>query len=612
MGTFVIDFSDSNNPYFQTPDDQEMMRRYLLSSLQMQEVRARLTYSRREGCSLNLIYCSERLKCHINYRIIQMPVLGFSTKHQAVIVDPSDWGERLDKSFESFRPSTMTNQTYTLGLRAGDHTTSLVDFEKSLLLFDVVSTARWEGPDPRPRITTRWFIKFDLVESERDFQRRPPVEGVGYQLTRRQATPEKPAWILRQRIFKDGQIRPVRYYVKNVPSDFRDDVRRGFEYWHPLFVSLVNHPVLSYHFIQGDFDGEKEILMGDVRFNVLEWTYTRQAYDAKNNSIFNRNTGELLSSNITFQGSQIIDLYQKWFEYSEFVRNHPFGAIPGSNILFQNLFEDSFQAPHREMEEYPLYRTILLPLFPANEDVSDHISRAITYVVAHDVGHTLGLGHNYKGSLFGNDRFAGNTMMDIYSIQDRYKLISSEYDKMALAYGYLGVLPERTDWFCGQKDLINDYFYNQREQSPECSTLDGSTYPLERATQTLQDIVALLVGRSHSRAIPYLRWNVQVQREVRWALNNILFFYFSAQTHYDQLQSVFIDGRRPANPQELRDYVRNILSDIVCNPKLDDIFHLEGDYRRANPYDRQLQRNVQLFLELAKQTITPYINDFQC
>ncbi len=604
IGASVIDFSDNDNPYFQTPLFKEMMGRYKLSVLSTIEIRSKIISSSDGGCLLVFVYCPERFNCS-HYIISQASVLGLSVKHQALIIDPNEIGIHLKDDIYSIRPYSTTFFPSTLYLTSKDHKTYLIDFDESTLIFDVVATSGWRGPDPRPEVTTRWFLKFNLVESEKGFQSRPPTEGIGYLLNIprfQQARSNIPLRILRQRIFKDGKIRPIKYYVKNFPLEFQESVQRGFEYWRSFFTSFIGHPLLFYDFIQGDFDGQQEIIAGDIRFNVLEWVFFKQNYEGSNNYIHNRYTGEIWSSNIIIPGHQLVELHQKWFEYSQFVRtlmSTPISELTNSTIPLRSLFGESFQAPYNEKR--PLYRNIHLPLSPPKETFNSYMSGSIKNLVAHEVGHSLGLGHNTKASLFAKGIYAGNSQMDDFMAQDNHKPISGEYDRMALAYGYLGTPPERTDMFC---DLSNP--------SPECQADDQGAHPLQNAGAQLQQIIHLLTTRSHPQSPPYLRWNIEVQDRFQDELNIILSFYLSADTHYDQLQSVLIDGRKPRNPQEVKDLVRDVLSDTFCDLGPNNALNLKGTYQYSNPYDRQLQNNVRSFFQWSLQSIRRYIKDFRC
>lgn len=612
MGAMVTGFSDHNNPYFQRHPYQQAFQDYFLRDLSAAIVKAKLMPSNKDdkACTLSLIFCPERLKCELR-SLLQVPVLGISERHQALIVDPHDFGTYLEEKQYIYsirpRPDQSTHIRPKRRLNAINSRTHLIAFDKSLLIFDVVSMMRWFGPDPRPDVTTRWFLKFNLVASEGGFQSRPPTEGAGYLLNRLpprplQARSNMPIRILRQRIFKDGQIRPVVWYVKNVPSKFYEEaIQKAFEYWQAIFISFIGHPVLSYVFIQGNFDGQHEIVTGDPRYNVIEWKYYRQNFEASTTQIFNPYTGEMLSSSIIILGSYIIDMYREWFEYSQFVRtSRSVEHWDISHAMFKKRFEDSYQAPYTQQR--PLYSSIRLPLFPETETFESYIFGFITNLTAHEIGHSLGLAHNYKASLYADGNTAGVSQMDYSSRQDTHKPISAEYDKQTIGYSYFGIPLERTDMFC-----VDQTF-------PECNRYDLGDDPLENASRELRQIVDLLISRTHNHALPYLRWNNQVQDNVTHLLNMIISFYVFADTHYDQFESISIAGRKPNNPQEVKDMVIAILKTFLCDSKLNNILNLQGEYQHANPYDRQLQRNIELFFRWFKiYVLRRYeIEDIQC
>ena len=231
----------------------------------------------------------------------------------------------------------------------------------------------------------------------------------------------------------------------------------------------------------------------------------------------------------------------------------------------------------------------------------------IKYLVGHEVGHNLGLKHNYKGNLFANDTYGANTQMD-YLNTSRYKKISDEYDRMAIAYGYLGIPPTRTDMFCGEENSISNYYFREhliKEISPECVKYDSSSQPLERAAWELREVVGLLTTRSHAQAHPYLIWNQNIKNHISFSLrHHILPYYFLADTHYNRLQSVLINGHRPQNQQQVKDLVLKILKSFTCDETLLNTLNWrETTNRQPSFSDEQLQENVVEFFRLLDSTV---------
>ncbi len=253
IGASLTKFSDQDNAHYQTKHYKDIFRDHRFAFLNAKEIQAHLAGSDDGGCFLNLVLCDNRDDCKDkNDQLVfyaQIPVLGISQKHQAVIIDPAFLGNSLSDIIDLFRPNnnsrSMRQETL---IPTKDHRSSVVDFSQSTLIFDVVSTLDWEEPPPFAEMTSRWFIRPGL--DQEDFINRPPTQRVEYFVVD-SFLQNKPVIVTRN-ISRD---KPVKYYVKNMPEEYQDAVREGFEHWNSISINLMGYPIVSYTFIQGDYDG---------------------------------------------------------------------------------------------------------------------------------------------------------------------------------------------------------------------------------------------------------------------------------------------------------------------------------------------------------------------
>ena len=575
-----------------------------------------------EGCSLSFMPCGRDSHCITDTQgqiqpLIRIPILGISQKHQAAIIDPSEFGKQLKAMVLRTQGNPSSSLIpYLFNIQKSQ--SLIVDFSQSTLIFDIIKTLAFYPQNlfnfryhfvPPPQVTSRWFIKFGL-DVENNFVSRPQTEGIQYKTTRLLLYDD--VFIYRQNISPDS---PVHFYVKNFPDEYKETARQAFQYWNSMHISLKGYPAFSYTFIQGDYDGQKEIILGDIRYNVMEWNQnifpsatglTAQYADQK--------TGEILSTSILIRGSHIVDEVSRWFRYSEMIRANEtvIDNTLTDNLISQNPF---YIISRIHISTFPPHLQVHL-LAPQGETVENYIFDLLKRSNAHEIGHALGFHHNFKANIFeDSDTF--------YSVTDYLRIgnytnlhyTTNNYDSMALAYSYSGILPEYTDRSCSENEAINLYFSDWNEQknkSPECSSVDATSFPLEYATNKLKDILNLLIKRKDEQSFPYLIWNQNVESFFDVFTYSIASYHFSADTQYDQLQSVLIDGRKPNSPQEVKELVIEYLTPILCDSRLSHI--LSDQNIPNNTFSGYLYSNATKFIERFHYNIFNFtdINTITC
>jgi hypothetical protein len=152
-------------------------------------------------------------------------------------------------------------------------------------------------------------------------------------------------------------VKPIVYYVDpNTPKKWVEWVKRGIEEWQPAFEAAgFRNAIIAKEAPSAEEDPDWSA--EDVRYSVIRWLPSTTE-NANGPHVHDPRSGEILEADVNFYHN-VQNLVKNWY----FVQVGPLD---------------------------PRARTLPLP--------DDLMGRLIEYVVAHEVGHTLGFQHNMKAS----------------------------------------------------------------------------------------------------------------------------------------------------------------------------------------------------------------------
>ena len=244
---------------------------------------------------------------------------------------------------------------------------------------------------------------------------------------------------------KSVPIKPITFWIENTtPYELRPIIKNAVLAWNIAFEEAGFIDAIEVKIQPDDADWSA----GDIRYNVLRWTSSpNPPFGGYGPSFTNPRTGEILGADIMLEWIYLTNRvrYSEIFENQE-IRENDFchnSLIKQENRIFGKLATEALDLNENEISrlyEEDLYQLIL-----------------------HEVGHTLGLNHNFAASTLHNNSDVHNpeitykeglssSVMDYHALniaplgveQGQYADVKpGKYDVLAIRYGYSPALSKK-------------------------------------------------------------------------------------------------------------------------------------------------------------------------
>ncbi len=538
---------------------------------------------------LSLVGCaSECDETSEQQSLIAIPIVNVSENMDTIYLDLSALGGSLDL-IKMLDP--QGNYTKLVSVSSAATT---MDYSVSTLVFDIVSTMVPKGTTdianaPKTEFTVRWYLKLNSA-SNPAFISREATEGVGFFKTERSTISK----ITRFSTTDFG--RSVKYYIKNVPEQFKPVFAKAFDNWNIEFTKIIGRDLLSYEFIDATDARSEQIIAGDIRYNVMEWDLNNIApYGGLGPSIANQFTGETLSANVLIQGPTIISLYTKWFALSQTASNLiAQGRTAEANKIVASFNKEAsaeianrskvkfavtlgglnmnVHAQKVELED-PMIKNHF-EIVPAGVTFENYMTGYFTEMLEHELGHNLGLRHNFKGNLgayeTGEKGSVSRSIMEYLGRPYRHISAIGLYDKMAISYGYRGVAPKNLNWFCTDEDQGTDKI-SFAVKSPECTKSDATSDPFSFWEGRLNRVIDLIIDTKSASAPVWT--TAEVNSQIDEAVTGLTAYAASAEKTASTWTNFFGKGERPDKDDAagIKEFVLGAIKKKICNPKLAEL-----------------------------------------
>lgn len=249
--------------------------------------------------------------------------------------------------------------------------------------------------------------------------------------------------------------KPIIYYIdQTVPEAYRPAMIAGVEAWNAAFEQAGFKNAIRAEMLPEGADPE------DMRYATIRWNVSDPAgYSAIGPSLIDPRTGEVLDADILMEGSMILGFRSAWrFQVNPAAAIEDLYATREQLDVLERGGEMASFGPEM-LSQGVLVRSLLAArgdLGPSEPVPMEYVNEAVQWVTMHEVGHTLGLRHNFRASIdTPNDRLHDtswtrqrglvSSVMDYATPNiappgepngDFYVRGVGSYDKWAIAYGY--------------------------------------------------------------------------------------------------------------------------------------------------------------------------------
>jgi Met-zincin/Domain of unknown function (DUF5117) len=198
-------------------------------------------------------------------------------------------------------------------------------------------------------------------------------------------------------------VKPIVYYVdRGAPEPVRSALLEGARWWNQAFEAIGYKDAFRVELMPADVDPM------DVRYNVIQWVHRSTRGWSYGNSLVDPRTGEIIQGRVSL------------------------GSL-------------------RDRQDFLIAEGLLAPYdktTTASPKLLEMVLARLRQLSAHEVGHTLGLQHNYAASPVSRasvmDYPAPRAKLGadgVPDLSDAYATGIGEWDKVAIAYGYQDFAP---------------------------------------------------------------------------------------------------------------------------------------------------------------------------
>ena len=320
--------------------------------------------------------------------------------------------------------------------------------------------------------------------------------------------------------------KPIVFWIDNaVPLEYRQSIKEGILMWNQAFLKAGFKDAIQVQQMPDNATWDP----ADIRYNTIRWINTVDGFFAMAPSRVNPLTGEILNADILIDGSFVRLLKN---DYRQIIQPQNSQTSTSLSTLVNNgrlcgkgnqrspkslgnlskLATDYDLCYGMEASNQLAFGSLAMSMLgnttPSPEQLKDYIHQYLRLIITHEVGHTLGLRHNFRGSTLLSPEEMNNpeitqtkgmtaSVMDYIPPNiapngvkqgDYFPQKLGPYDEWVIEYGYT---PSQASTTMGEKSFLAAIAgkSNQRELSyapdEDLSNSDPTVNPWDHSSNVL-------------------------------------------------------------------------------------------------------------------------------